>query len=133
MNSRIVLLAGASLLVLAAAIAGGYYLGRPSTSQPQQAASAPVTSQPVVAAQPAAPEPAPTVAPAVSAPVAVTTAKPAPRRRYADYSERESEYAPPPPPPPAPREDWHDRPDPFGGRFSTFPMQHAGAGTAESP
>jgi len=124
MDSRYVLI-GVGVVAVAAAFGGGYYLshsGNPPPPAPiaQTQAPAQVAETPAPAATVGTPQ-----TPAPSAP-AKTTA------HSADYASGETEYAAPPPPPP-PREIYRDRPSPFEGHFTTFPMRHSGRGTIDSP
>jgi len=124
MDSRYVLI-GAGVVAVAAAFGGGYYLshsGNPPPPAPiaQTQAPAQVAETPAPVATVGTPQ-----TPAPSAP-AKTTA------HSADYASGETEYAAPPPPPP-PRQIYRDRPSPFEGHFTTFPMRHSGRGTIDSP
>ncbi len=136
MQTKFVVIVGAALVVVAAAFAGGYFLNRQSGQLPQpqvaqapapatqQPASVPVSQGPTAAPPPAAPSQAYEAAPAQTAPR---------RHRYHDYADREYENAAPPPPPPSQSYENNGGPDPFEGRFSTFPMRHEGAGTVDAP
>ncbi|MEI9993922.1 MAG: hypothetical protein WDM91_04955 [Rhizomicrobium sp.] len=133
MNNRIALLAGASVVAVVAALGAGYYFGH--SSSPGAAPPVATGAAESPAAMPMTPpqEAASTVPAESAATPAATATKPAVRRRYADYANRESEYSAPPPPPPPPRAEREDRPDPFRGRFATFPMHHIGNGTVQAP
>jgi hypothetical protein len=129
MDNRI-LLGGAAVLVVGAAVAGGYYMGRPSTPAPAPVTqpAPPPPEAPVQMAAPAAPA-TESAAPPPSTPVAAQPVQK--KRRLPDYASGENAYGPPPPPPPPPR--GFNGPNPFEERFSTFPMRHSGEGTLASP